>query len=79
LPLRRVSRRCKDNTKLDLKKTGCEGIKCIKLRILSDDESLLDLNIKFPHLSELSVTELWQLELVEEKLLASGTSRLLVA
>jgi len=40
---------------------------------------LLDLNIKFPHLSELSVTELWQLELVEEKLLASGTSRLLVA
>jgi hypothetical protein len=34
--------------------------------------------MKYSYLSELIVTELWQLELVEEKLLASGTSRLLM-
>lgn len=36
------------------------------------------MDIKYSYLSELTVTELWQLELVEEKLLASGTSRLLM-
>jgi hypothetical protein len=38
----------------------------------------LHLDMKYSYLSELTVTELWQLELVEEKLLASGTSRRLM-
>jgi hypothetical protein len=47
--------------------------------ILSGERTMLDLDLHLSYLSELTVTELWQLELVEEKLLLSGTSRLLVA
>jgi hypothetical protein len=49
---------------------------CITFRVM---KTLLDLDLKISYLSELTVTELRQLELVEEKLLPSGTSRLLAA
>jgi hypothetical protein len=42
-------------------------------------KTLLDLCLKISYLSELTVTELWQPELVEETLLPSGKSRLLTA